>query len=436
MNGQVNGYSINGAALPPWVVRVAVVAAVAAATHAVAPTRITFAGAYGDAVVNVTLSQTHTIQARASGIAQAIVSVAPTLKFAGASTANASSFGAGAVRRDVFASAGGDATASGEALTAQAIGSATASASSTVDATAHIIHPGRSVQLCTAQGQGMGDVTRYPVVLAGFGEVTYTRAEASLQLSGNAFKYLDGYVPAGFAISTASGEIPQDRVKIIATLGSFDFADSTATSRAFLVTPGRALGTGIITAQSVVATHIQRPRVAAVAQASASAQGTRNVRPTASAVADVVSYPPRGLIKHASSAAATAASALVQDGAKRTTFSWLIASASAQLEGITQFGFQHRSDAQTSITPTASASGKALYAGRVAASIEASVGQAIGTLIQSGRVQDHIGTAIVGRAYAVANSEVLAPDERYMFVAFDDRVMPVYAEDRTMVVTA
>lgn len=436
MNGQVNGYSINGAALPPWVVRVAVVAAVAAATHAVAPTRITYAGAYGDAVVNVTLSQTHTIQARASGTAQAQVSVAPTLKFAGASTANATSFGAGAVRRDVFASAGGDATASGEALTAQVIGSATATASSTVDATAHIIHPGRSVQLCTAQGQGTGDVTRYPVVLAGFGEVTYTRAEASLQLSGNAFKYLDGYVPAGFAISTANGEIPQDRVKIIATLGSFDFADSTATSRAFLVTPGRAIGTGVITAQTVVATHIQRPRVNATAQASASAHGTRNVLPAASATADVVSYPPRGLIKHASSAAGTAASVVVRDGAKRTTFAWLIASASAQLEGITQFGFQHRSNAETAITTTASASGKALYAGRVAASIEASVGQAIGTLIQAARVQTTLASATVGRAYAVANSEVLAPDERYMIVAFDDRVMPVYAEDRTMVVTA
>lgn len=436
MNGQVNGYSINGAALPPWVVRVAVVAAVASATHAVAPTRITYAGAYGDAVVNVTLSQTHTIQARAIGTAQAQVSVAPTLKFAGASTANATSFGAGAVRRDVFASAGGDATASGEALTAQAIGSATASASSTVDATAHIIHPGRGVQLCTAQGQGTGDVTRYSVVLAGFGEVTYTRAEASLQLSGNAFKYLDGYVPPGFAISTASGEIPQDRVKIIATLGSFDFADSTATSRAFLVTPGRAIGTGVITAQTVVATHIQRPRVTAVAEASASAQGTRNVLPAASAAADVVSYLPRGLIKHASSAAGTAASALVSDGAKRTTFSWLTASASAQLEGITQFGFQHRSNAETAITTTASASGKALYAGRVAASMQANVGQAIGTLIHTGRVQDHIGTAIVGRAYAVANSEIKAPDERYLIVQQDLRDMALTFEDRTMVVTA
>lgn len=434
--GFINGFSVNGAAYPSWVIRVAVVAAVAAATHAVAPTRITFAGAYGDAVVNVTLSQTHTVHARASGTAQAQVSVAPTLKFAGASTANASSFGAGAVRRDVFASAGGDATASGEALTAQNIGSATASASSTVDATAHIIHPGRSVQLCTAQGQGTGDVTRYPVVLTGFGEVTYTRAEASLQLSSNAFKYLDGYVPAGFAISTASGEIPQDRVKIIATLGSFDFADSTATSRAFLVTPGRAISTCVITAQAVVATHIQRPSVNAVAEASASAHGARNVLPVASANADGVSYAPKARIKHATQGAGTAVATNVSASGLRTangyTEVWAYGSNAKPIE----FGVQYRATAAVSASATSNAAAKQRFAGHVIALAQAALGQAVGTPIKAARVNATLATATVGRAYAAANSEVRAPDDRYMLPSAEDRGMTVYAEERTMVVTA
>ncbi len=435
MNGPVNGYSTNGAALPNWVVR-AVVVAVAAATVAVAPTRITYATAYGDAAVAVTLSQTHTIQARASGTAVAQVSVAPTLKFAGASSAQAASFGAGAVRRDVFAQAGGDATATGEALTAQAIGSAQATCSATVVAVAHIIHPGRAVQPCTGTGQGAGDVTRYPVVLAGFGEVVYTRGEASVKRNATSFYEQDGYVPPGLAWARASGEVPQDRVKIIATLGSFTFADSTAAARAFMVTPGRALGTGVTTAQAVVATHIQRPRVNASAQASGQATGTRVVLPQATAVADVIAYAPRGFIRHASTGSGTATATLVQATGKRTTFSWLIANASADLAGITQFGFQHRSTAEATADVTASARANARFAGRVQDSASASIGQAVATLIQAASVQATLASATVGRAYAVANSEVLAPDDRYMYVPPEPRDMFAAFEDRTMVVTA
>ena len=143
MNGAVNGFSINGTVLPSWVVRAVVVATAAATVASSEPTRTTYASAHGDAAVVVSLTQTHTIQARATGTASVSSSIEPTLKFAGSSVATAIATGNGAVRRDVWATAGGDATCTADALTAQAIGEAQAFAVSTVDlALAHIIHPG------------------------------------------------------------------------------------------------------------------------------------------------------------------------------------------------------------------------------------------------------------------------------------------------------
>ncbi len=133
MNGAVNGFSINGTVLPSWVVRAVVVATAAATVASSEPTRTTYATAHGDAAVVVSLTQTHTIQARATGTASVSSSIEPTLKFAGSSTATATATGNGSVRRDVWATAGGDATCTADALTAQAIGESQATAVSTVD---------------------------------------------------------------------------------------------------------------------------------------------------------------------------------------------------------------------------------------------------------------------------------------------------------------
>ena len=58
------------------------------------------------------------------------------------------------------------------------------------------------------------------------------------------------------------------------------------------------------------------------------------------------------------------------------------------------------------------------------------------TRIKQGQVSDVLATALVGRAYALANSEIRAPDDRYMIVGQEDRAMVVSAEERMMVVTA
>jgi len=453
-SGFINGFSVNGAAYPNWVIRAVVVAA-AVASFTVEQTRTTFASAYGDAVVSVHLTQTHTIQARASGTASAIVNVAPTLKYAGASHAQATAFGAGAVRRDVFASAGGDATCTGEALTAQAIGEASASsASSVVLANAHVVFPGRALTPCVATGTGAGKVTRYPRVLANYGEVVFTRGEASVKRSGTSFYGHDGYVLG--ATARATGTVPQDRIKIIATLGSFDFCDSTATSRAFVRHPGRALGTGITTAQSVVATHIYKPRITAQASATADITGTRNVLPTAYGAATATVYAPKGLVNHAGAGVGTAQASTSASGL-RMALGNVSASALASTARAIEYGIQHRTTVAGTGAATASAAGIYRGWGRVATAAGAasfpvvhgtqyrgdvSVTMATGSVVRI--TPTHFqralamgsGVALVGRAYGLANSEIKAPDDRYMLPSAEDRGMTVYAEERTMVVTA
>lgn len=432
--GFINGFSVNGAAYPSWVIRAVVVAA-AVASFTVDQTRTTFASAYGDAAVSVHLTQTHTIQARATNTASASVDVQPTLKYAGHSLATANATGNGAVRRDVFATAGGDATCYAEALTAQAIGEAQATmASSVVLARAHIVFPGRALTPCVATGSAHGDVTRYPTVLAGWGEVLYRRGEASVKRSGSGHYEHDGYVLG--ARASATGDIPQDRVKIIATLGSFDFADSTGAARSFVKHPGRALGTGVNTAVQATAIHIQRPRVNAQASASATITGTRVVNPVASADAQAVVYAPKARIKHAALGAGSAVAANVSASGLRTANGYTEVWAYASNPKAIEFGVQHRSTVAASASASSSAAAKQLFAGHVSTTAGAAVGQAVGTLRIAARVNTTMATAIVGRAYALANSEVRAPDDRYMVPSQEDRGMTVYAEERTMVVTA
>jgi len=76
-----------------------------------------------------------------------------------------------------------------------------------------------------------------------------------------------------------------------------------------------------------------------------------------------------------------------------------------------------------------------------AASAQGSLAMAVtldstATRIQQAHVADVLATALVGRAFALANSEIRAPDDRYMIVGQEDRAMIVFAEERLMVVTA
>ena len=437
MNGAVNGFSINGTVLPSWVVRAVVVATAAATVASSEPTRTTYATAHGDAAVAVSLTRTHTIQARATGAASVSSSIEPTLRFAGASVATATATGNGAVRRDVWATAGGDATCTADALTAQAIGEAQATAVSTVDlALAHIIHPGRSVTLCEASSSASGDVTRYAVAFLTYGYAGPSWGEASVKRNGNSYFEHDGY---SLATSTATSLVDQSKTKIIATLGTFDFGNGTSGANSFIVYSARATGTGINTSQPVVATHIYRPTATATATATIAADATRVVMPAATGLGESLTYGPKARIKYVATSTSNAVASVTQALAVRMAMAQQDgATAGATLaEGIV-FGMQHwGASGATLASVNSSVRAYATFTANVTASLAMAVTlNSVPTLTHAGHAIGDPAVSMVGRAYALANSEIRAPDDRYMIVGQEVRAMIVSAEERMMVVTA
>lgn len=438
MNGAVNGFSINGTVLPSLVVRAVVVATAAATVASSEPTRTTYATAHGDAAVAVSLTKTHTIQARATGTASVSSSIEPTLRFAGASMATATATGNGAVSRDVWATAGGDATCTADALTAQAIGEAQASAVSAVDlALAHVIHPGRSVTLCEASSSASGDVTRYAVAFLTYGYAGPSWGEASVKRNGNSYFEHDGY---SLATSTATSLVDQSKTKIIATLGTFDFGNGTSGANSFIVYSARAVGAGINTAQPVVATHIYRPTANTTGTATGTADATRVVMPSAAGLGESLTYSTKARIKYVATSTSNAVASVAQALAVRMAMAQQDgATAGATLaEGIV-FGMQHwgASGATLADGAAVNADASAAFAAQATGSLAMAVTlDSTAAGIQQGQVFDVLATALVGRAYALANSEIRAPDDRYMIVGQEVRAMIVSAEERMMVVTA
>lgn len=264
MRGVLNGYAINGASLPSWVVRSSVLVS-AEATAFVSPTRTTFASVNADASVVVTLTGNQNIAARATASAACSSSVVPNAVYAGAAITDCSAYGSASVRRFVYGEAGGDAAASGEAIVAAALGEASSSSdASVILCSAHLIRPGRSLATGLLDGSAPGLVTRMTTILAESG-VGYIRAEASVKLSGESFWRNDGYVIDKVGSCLAS--IDNERSIIIATLGSFEFGSSESTAKPFVIHPSAALRSGIASG-SVTALLERRGRVNAIGSAS------------------------------------------------------------------------------------------------------------------------------------------------------------------------
>jgi hypothetical protein len=434
-NGAINSFSINGAAVPNWIVRAVGIAAVAAATATATPIRVARAAAYGDAVATVTLAPTQTVLARATATAGVSSYLAPHIIYAGKSTANAVATGNGSVRRDIFAQAAGDAHATGEALTAQALGNANATMGCTVVlCKPHIVFFGKSnvIGLATTVS-GSGKVTRYCKANTTTG-IGYTRGEASIKLSGTSYYLRDGFVPNATAGCTAS--VPQDRIKIIATLGSFTFAECDGTSYSFIRYTARANESGVATSQAVNSYKILKGAANASAQANATITGTRVALGIVSAQAgsSQLSISARFIRSAISTSEATATSILARS--KRTTKGATIALAIAD-SNYPLMGKQNKATASdTAIATSSLVASKVKYA----AQSTGSTGQATG--IQASAVMkvmaraNAIAIASVGKAYAVANSDIFAPADRYMVVGAELRDMTVPFEDRTMTVTA
>ena len=306
----LNGYSVNGAYLPTWVVRAAVVAAAAATVVTVAPQRILLASAYGDASVVITLTETQVVAARANGTAGVTSSsVTPAVIYSGAVNANAAASGYALVVRVVQASAGGDASATGSALPNAKLGEVLASSASTVvTCDAHRIRPGASLQPVVATADPISAlVTRSPLAPLVLSATATGRSEASTKLNGESFYRHDGYVLNALASCTPT--IDQEKTNLIASFGSFDYATGTGTSTAFVRHRAAASVTGVATIEQAAATRTAKATATGSAVATASVEGTRvrNGAVTASAAATRISITPAQ--RHAGTSTALTASA-------------------------------------------------------------------------------------------------------------------------------
>lgn len=391
MIGAINRYAINGGASPDWVQRAAAVA-VAAALATVSPTKTTYSTATGNAGAVASVSPTHKQVAAATGTAGANGDVSPRLIYAASAAGTAGATGNAAVRRDVYATAAGDATCTGYALAADKLGEATANAAaSVVLAKAHIVKPASTSKTCGATAiPPSGLVTRRPTVLAS--GLATGRAESKKKASGQTFYRHDGYVLG--ALATATATIVPDRVQIIATFGSFEFADAVGDATAFIRQPGRVYAVGAATGAQAFASIIFGGRVNANAGATGAALGVPYRGTTVLGTAGATRIQARGaILKMADAVGAESVANAISAIARRVT------------PGIAEGA------ALATSYPVQAKTVKGGYATAYATT-----------------------TAIL--ALAATNQEVSAPDARTMIVQSELRGMIVPFEDRLMRVFA
>lgn len=396
----LNGSSVNGSVLPTWVVR-AVVAAVAAATVSLTPVRTSYAACIVSAVASYGIAQTQTHQAKATGAASAGVGIETTYIMAANATTVAGSYGAALVRRDVFGSAGGDAFSSGLALSAQALGNVddSTTAGTVVLCEAHRIRFGASVGSVLATKVTTTNVkTTYGSVATAFGQAGDTRAEASKRLSGDSFYSHDGYVLLHLAEST--GTVIQDRTKIIAGFGSFDFATTLSSSKAHVVYSGHVNQLGYLQSSQATAVRFAQVQSTSLTECTATAIPSVYRYGLVSGSAGSVVYTLKAWVRYQVAITRTAhATAAVTP--LRTAYGFAVPGVAQVTAPVVVPGNQHRASTSNTALANIQAVGFVTYSGF--ANVDAFV----------------VSTDVFG----VANSDTLAPASRYMHVSQELRGM-------------
>ncbi len=428
MRATLNGFGVNGASYPNWVVAAVVAATAAASVSQVAPARTTFGSVYGDANVVVTLTQTGILAGRVNATAESTSTLSPTLVFAGRVNATAGATGNAATRRDVTAQAGGDAGATGLALPNAKLGDATATASSTVDlAEAHRIRPAASLRYADATGSTVAAsivVNRRTTILATAGASGF--GEPRIQLNGQSIWRHDGFVFNAMATNTVSFDT--DKIAVIVTLGTFDFGQSASTSVPFVRHPGAAYGLGSNTG-TVSSLRTVKVTAAGTANATATINALRTQYAQASgAPANATIEFTRSLQRFAGSATGTADVTVVTIAPVRTAYAQALNTAVSGGPQVLRAAEFQRAQAQDNGLSYGSATGRTQD--RAFGDAEA-LGFATATYVYRGTATGTATSAVV-QALAKVNAEVPAPDERYMLVQAELRDMIVVAEERTM----
>ena len=365
MTAMLNLLPVNGPGQSLWVHRAL---AVAVATATVAPVKFAyFQSSYAQATATTTTSVAAGIIKPAEVQAQgsAAAAVQSTLAYAGSSTAQASSFGLAAVRRDVSAEASAMGISVASALLASDIGEVLAfpqpwvvevggglngvsfsyltergGATALGSAQPTKVHSGHVSELTAgATGTATADVTRWAMVDDAVGAVLWTRAEASyMSALDNGFwqdgqtwedtkswvdagwYYHDGYVPAGTAVGTATGTINNTLVTLIETVGPYNLGQSYAVAcTGTLRQPASVIATGMATGLADES-WTSYANAQASADSAAQAAGVRTCFGATAATAGATALSAKTTTRQISTASGTVTATALAPVAVRTCF--------------------------------------------------------------------------------------------------------------------
>lgn len=417
----INKGPINGTNVAQWVVLASAMAG-ASATSSGNATQYVKGTAFGDASVEITLLGKHTVAGKAQSQVSTSSALDPITIYAGTAFTTTGAFGTAAVLRSVSAQSSADGLASGEAITASALGYVDTLVSVNGSAEPHVIFPGKVTIWSIGTGTGDAIPIRMSPVL---GDATTTGfGEASIQKSGDNFLLLDGFSRTQ---GTSSGFVRNDYTATIATEGGFAFGTSTGTGECttrFQAKTG-VIALGLRVQAAGTKTTFSFAESATETTSQVAPKNTKKANSLG--IGEAVGYAPKARIHHKGFV-------LGEVGAVSTAqsnISW--AARALSIAGSTSFSVnpaEHFFN-NTSDTVSASGIGKAnlTNAGHVLVHAVVSSNVVAVRYLSSGA----LGTLnVTGTAFGFSNVDSAAPASRTMVVLNDPRSMRVSYEDRSM----
>ena len=423
----MNGASVNGRSGANWVISASAAGMAGASVVSAIAQRIVHPAVLSGLATAVGAAKgTPILAARASGAASASATSKATLKQAMRATALASAIGYAAVTRKVFGIAANDGRATGIAIAGSKIGSAYGLATATrLVAAPIVIRGGRATGAAGATGTAASAKRTRNAIAGGLAGVV-AHAEATMKLSGQAYKRHDGSVSAR---AGATATVNPTYTIVAVTGGIFNVGYAYGMAMAKVIYRARAVFNAGADG-AAVGTKIVRTTASSQASASAVAIAARLKVATASGQAGAQQV---GLLQakllFAGRAVGTASAS--SNATAKLRFGAVASGRAGATAGlVTPAKHQRGSGMGNARASAIAANAKAKYMASANAAMATVTGLARAYLIVQARALGIVKAT--GSAEGFANSQIRAPDERSMYVGPEDRSMAVPLEDRQM----
>lgn len=440
-NAPVNQSGINGSQAAAWLI-FAAVATATATTAACDGVRIRPGWVASAQAVATIVNANAVLERRASSTsnAGAIGLAQPNIIYSGGCNVIATATGQATIPHDVPATATGSATATGTAIAAQALGESLANTTaSIVQANGIRIKPGSSNTTASAAGVSInGNVTRRPLANTTAG-VGYTRAEGSLKLNGNSFYSHDGYVIAGDGAATCVADIDQTLMETIITGGVGNTGSCEATAAAFIkMSANSYAGSLSIDGYTIhMLLHTKYGAATNTASCAATAIGVKQRPASATGSLASASATAKALMQYAGRALTPGDNASIVSATPTRIRAGIVTGdlAASSLMSST-FGYQYFAEAESAATLAADADPAVTYQAGAAGVVGNAQSESKGFVTHKAAANGAMALSLTIKATGLTNSDVKAPDGRYMTVQDDDRILIVPFEERTLLVAA